>query len=132
MIKLGGKQTLVPSVSIIKLQINCKISLKEAVWQLKVKKKWKKTIYDEKKKICFLDLWTSKRSEKSTLRIKHSQPSAKLHKLLWSLLPTLCGCHKWMVVSFFVQCKLKPAVKVTLFNNMGQNSRLITLSRRNK
>ena len=31
MIKLGGKQTLVPSVSIIKLQINCKISLKEAV-----------------------------------------------------------------------------------------------------
>ena len=50
MIKLGGKQTLVTSVSIIKLQINCKISLKEAVWQLKVKKKNEKKLYMMKRK----------------------------------------------------------------------------------
>lgn len=55
MIKLGGKQTLVPSVSIIKLQINCKISLKEAVWQLKVKKNEKKLYMMKRKRFVF---WT--------------------------------------------------------------------------
>ena len=132
MIKLGGKQTLVPSVSIIKLQINCKISLKEAVWQLKVKKKMKKNYIWWKEKDLFFGLVDLQKVRKPTLRTKHSQQSAKLHKLLWCLLPTLWGCHKWMVVSFFVQCKLKPAVNVTLFNTMGQNSRLIALIRRNK
>ena len=83
LIFLEGYNTL--CVSITELQINYKISFKEAVWQLKAKKK--KRNYDAKEEICFLDLQTSSVSEKSPLPKHHPQPSAKLPKTLWSLHP---------------------------------------------
>ena len=50
--------------------------------RVKIKKKKVKKSYDEKEEICFLDLRTSRVSEKSPLLKRYPQPSAKLPKIL--------------------------------------------------
>ena len=66
-------------VPIIELQINYNISFKEALKQLKVKKKCKKILIMKRKIFAF---WRSRVPEKSPLLKHHPQPSAKLPKIL--------------------------------------------------